>query len=408
MINTEIKNIVIVGGGFAGIKAALRLKKKNLKNCKIILITNKHHFNYYPRIYKAVVGESALEICVHMTDIFPGKKVELVFDKIINVDLENKTITGESESIYKYDELVLALGSETTYFNIPGLKEKAFGFKSIDEALKLKKHIHKMFDLSLSSKEDGISNLNIVIVGGGPSGVELAGKLTFYLNKLAKKHSVDSSFITIDLIEGSSRLLPTFPEKVSNKIFYRLHKLGVNIFLNRLVVEENLNEILTHDLSFKSKTLIWTAGVKINSLFSQIKGLEFNSHGRVIVDEYLRAKNFNNVYILGDAADTKYSGLAQTAIYDGNYVGNLLYKKYTNRKLKKYVPSPVSFVLPVGHYWAVFVSKKINVYGYLPYFLRELVDFNFFLSILPLRRVFGIFFSKKASEELCETCKKMI
>lgn len=125
---------------------------------------------------------------------------------------------------------MLALGSETVYFNIEGIKERSFGFKSINEALKLKKHLHKNFDVYLSAtKEDLVASLHIVVVGGGPSGVELVGESIKYMKDLSSKHGIDNKFITIDLVEASSRLTPMLPEKVSEFLYNRLHSLGVNI-----------------------------------------------------------------------------------------------------------------------------------------------------------------------------------
>lgn len=400
------KNVVIVGGGFAGIKCALELEKKKLPDVNITLITKKQHFEYYPRIYRAVTGDSPLEVCICLSEIFLNKNIKLVIDEIVDINLEEKNVSSLNKT-YKYDDVVLALGNETVYFGIEGLEERAFGFKSIGEALKLKKHLHKMFDIYLSSnKEDLVSRLHIVIVGGGPSGVELAGKLTAYMRSIAAKHAVDNNFVTIDIVESSSRLLPLLPETISKRVQNRLRKLGINIFLNRTVVRSDVDEITMKDMSLKSNTLIWTAGSRTNNFYKKIPGLTFHNKNKIIVDDYLNVFDIDNLYIAGDAAFTKYSGFAQTAIRDGIFIGKNLYRKYKSRRQKKYKPKRVGFAVPVGKGWAALGVGKFFTSGFFAYIIRELIDIQFFLTILPLKRVMRIFFFKRNISELCENCSK--
>ncbi len=402
------QKIVIVGGGFAGIRCALDLARKKLPNKKIILISDKTHFEYYPRIYRVVTGESPLEVCIPLSEIFKNKEVEVIHDTVTLVDLAGNKVTGSSESVYHYNELVLALGSETVYFNIEGVKERSFGFKSINEALKLKKHLHKVFDVHLSSKkEDVVASLHIVVVGGGPSGVELVGELTNYMPHLAKLHSIDNNFVTIDIIEASSRLVPTLPEKVSARVYNRLHALGVNIFLNRAVEKEDIDKITMKDMSMKSNTLIWTAGSRTSHFYGLIAGLTLHRNGRVIVDEYLQADGHDNVYIIGDAANTKYAGLAQTAIYDGSYIAKVISKKAFKKKASKYVPKKVAYAVPVGRHWAAVSIGPLQVYSFLGWLVREIADLSFFLSILPWRQALMINRNQIISES-CKTCRENI
>lgn len=400
-----MRHIVIAGGGFTGIVCAMALLKKKLNNVKITLISDNVHFEYYPRIYHAVTNDNPAEVCVCLSEIFHNKDINLVYDKIINVDPNQKIIQTDKKN-YKYDELVLALGSETVYFDIEGLKERAFGFKSIKEALTLKKHLHKMFDVYLSSsKEDLVNQLHIVVVGGGPSGVELAGRLTSFMRDLATKHSVDNNFVTIDLVESSPRLISLLPEEISKKVQKRLHKLGVNIFLNRTVVRGDVDEITMKDMSVKSNTLIWTAGARINSLYQKIPGLNFKNNNRIIVDEYLQVFDIEGLYIGGDAASTKYSGFAQTAIYDGKFIAENILRKLQGKNFKKYKPKKIGFAVPVGRGWAAIGFGRFYMYGLLASIVRDLIDIHFFLSIMPFRRVMNMFIFKKHKRKICDNCK---
>lgn len=402
---SKLHRVLIVGGGFAGIQAGLDLAKKLPKSTEICLISNKHHFEYYPRIYRVVTGASPREVCIPLAEIFKKTRVKIIHDEINKVDLKNNTVTGKSEVNYEYDYLVLALGSETVYFNIEGVKERSFGFKSINEALALKKHLHKMFDVYLSShKEDIISQLHIVVVGGGPSGVELTGKLIAYMRVLADHHCVKNEFITIDLVEGSSNLVSTLPPEVSKKVYERLHKLGVNIFLNRTLIKEDIDNILMKDMTLKTNTLIWTAGSRTNHFYGSIEGITVHKNGRVLVDEYLRPEGFENVFIAGDSPHTPYAGLAQTAIYDGNYVASSITRILNNQNLKKYMPKKVSYAVPVGDGWAAVSWGPLKIYGWLGFVMREMIDLIYFMSILPLHKAIKIFLNKPLPEP-CHTCQ---
>ncbi len=395
--------VVIVGGGFAGIRSALDVARHG-GAMRIILLSNKNHFEYYPRIYRVVTGESPLQVCVPLDVIFKNTAVEVVNDTVTGVDVTNKKVTCKNGEVYSYDDLVLGLGSETVYFNIEGVRERSFGFKSISEALALKKHLHQMFKVHLSAKkEDLIEQLHIVVVGGGPSGVELAGELTRYMRNLAREHAVDTNFVTIDLIEAAPRLAPMLPENVSARIYGRLHSLGVNVFLNRTVMKEDVDEIFMKDMSMKSNTLIWTAGSRTNNFYTTIAGLTMAKNGRVEVDEHMQAKGVQNVYIAGDAANTPYAGLAQTAMHDGTYIARVIILKQAGKSIPSYVPKKVSYAMPLGTRWAAVSTGPFQFYGFFAWIIRELADLRFFASILPLRKAFAIF-SNHAICESCTTC----
>ncbi len=387
----QSKKVLIIGGGFGGIISARELAKKN-PSLEIKLVSNKSYFEYYPALYRIVTGASPIEVCVPLEEILP-KRVEIDIDKIVNINLNDKTATSESGSVYKYDILIMALGSETTYFNISGIEDFSLGFKSINEALHLKTHITNLFkEHEHPTQSEFVSHFHVVIVGGGPSGVEVAGDLSVHLKNLAKINKVDPSFITIDLIESNPRLIPSLPEKVSAKILSRLRELGVNVYLNRYLMKEELEQVYMKDMSLQAKTVIWTAGTQINKIFSTINGLTFAKNKRVEVDEYLQAKGFENVYVIGDAAATEYSGLAQTAIYDGKYVAKIINQKLKNKKIDIYKSKKTSFAIPIGKNWGVLYSGSFVIYGFFAYLIRHMIDFMFFADILSWKKFFSLYF----------------
>lgn len=404
MNNNHDKKIIIVGGGFGGVRCALDLSRKKIAGVKITLISDKPYFEYTPALYRVVTGRSPLAACVPLGEIFKGKDVEVLQDSITQVDLRQKVLAGASGSRYSFDYLVLALGSETAYFDIPGLKELSFGLKSINEALRLRRHLHEMFEACgrAEDKEQKVCSLHFVIVGGGATGVELAGELAAYSRKLAQRHKIEPSLVTIDLIEAGPRLAAQLPQDVSEKVTERLRHLEVNIYLNRAVVKENLEQVYLKDMELKTKTVIWAAGVRPNVLYSRIEGLELDKRGRVVVDDYLRVKGFDKVFVIGDAAATQYSGLAQTALNDGRYVAEAIFRSFQGAKrLSPYRPRKPIYAVPVGPNWAAVLAGKIRFYGRLGWWMRRLADLRFFLSILPVFKAWAVF---RGSKDLCEAC----
>lgn len=391
-METKQNTVLIVGGGFAGISLARKLSKGLPQDAKVVLISNKSYFEYYPALYRVVTGASPIEVCIPL-DYMLDKNIEIVLDTAINVDLDRKEIRTVKGDIYTAEKIVLALGSETTYYSLPGVATLSLGFKSVKEALTLKNHLYSLFDGHFHpSQNELVSHFHVVIIGGGPTGVEVAGDLSVYLRKLAKEFHVDSSLVTIDLIQAAPRLVPQLPEVVSRRIERQLRLLGVNIFLNRQLVSGGVEQIYLKDMTMKADTVIWTAGTQINKLFSQINGLQFSDKKRVIVDEYLSVPGYSDFYIVGDAAETKYTGLAQTANYDGVFVAKNIIRLLTGKTQKKYAPKKNAFAIPVGDNWGVFVWNDLHIFGPLAYLIRHAIDFIYFSEILHFTKFFSLFF----------------
>ena len=399
------KKIIIVGAGFGGVRCALDLIAQKPPKTRIILISDKPHFEYNPTLYRAVTGRSPLEVCIPLEEIFKNKEIEVLEDFITEFDLKEKILKGKSGSRYSFDFLVLAMGSETAYFDIPGLKELSFGFKSIREALLLKKHFHELFTFyEKADLEEKVKAAHIVIVGGGATGVELAGELAVYTKRMAKNHNLDPSLITIDIIEAASRLLPALLKNISEKVESRLRELGVNVFLNRKVVKEEVEEVFLKDMELKTKTVIWTAGTRPNYLYTQIKGLDFDQNGRVKVNEFLEAEEFNDIFIIGDAAATTYSGMAQTAIHNGRYAAKIISRKIRSQSFFPYKDKKPAYAIPVGPSWAAVLIGPLRFYGRFGWLVRRLADLRYFFSILSFKKALLAFRTGKILWESCPIC----
>ncbi len=385
--------VVIIGGGFGGIRTALDLSKNKL--CKVTLISSQENFEYYPGLHKLIGLHEHAVASIPLLTIFEGTSVELLYDRVTAIDTTTKTITTEKQTL-SADSIVVAVGSQTEYFGIAGLKEMAFGFKSVAEATKLRSHIETMFQKHVhADKAESVVGLHIVVVGAGPNGVDLAGELAVYTKHLAKKYAVNESLVTIDLIEAAPRVLAMLPESVSIKVHKRLHDLGVNVFCNRDMKEHESWTVDLADMSIGTKTVIWTAGVTTNELVKSINGFTLGKKNRVAVDSYLQATGIEGVYCIGDVADTPYAGLAQTALLDGGFVADTIKRKIIGKPLRAYIPKPNAFNIGVGPHWSVMLVGGMVSYGWFPYIFRTIIDIKFFLSILPIQKVFRLYFPKK-------------
>lgn len=398
------KHVLIVGGGFVGIAAALRLAKKKIKGVNITLVSDRPHFEYHAALYRLVTGTSPLEICIPLREIFEGTNVKVVQDEITSLDRINNTATGSSGSRYHYDYLVLGLGSETNYFNIPGLKELSFGMKTIGDALRLKRHISEVIlTCKTDAKDEQICATNFVIIGGGATGMEMAADLIVYARKLAGEFGVDPSLVSVEIIEGSSRILSALPEKFTKRLEHHIRGLGVNIFTNRTIEREEVERVYLKDMQLRTKTVIWTAGVAANHLFRDW-GFPTDNRGRVDVDEHFQPKGMKNIFVGGDAVVAKYWGMAQTAHFHGEHIADVIIAQITGKKIPTFKPKVPISAIPSGPGWAGVLWHGMTFFGSVGWALRRFVDLVVFNWMLPPKKAWDVFRSGKSICDSCSIC----
>lgn len=398
------QHILIVGGGFAGVGSALRLARKRLPNVKITIVSDKPHFEYHPALYRLVTGTSPLEVCIPLREVFKGVPIDVIEDRVVEIDKGQKIVKGISGSHYKYDYLLLTLGSETNFFNIPGLEERSFGMKSIKEALELRRHITEVLkNYSIKTKDEQMRATHFVVIGAGPTGVEMSANLIEYARKLALKYGIDQHAITVDLIEAAPRILPQLPEEFTRRIEHHLRGLGVNIFTNRAIEREGIQSVYLKDMELQSMTVIWTAGVKANRLY-QDWGFPVGERGCVQVDEYFQPKGMENIFVGGDAAVSEYWGMAQTAYDHGIYIADVIAAKVNSRLLPKFIPKEPVYAIPVGTEWAGVLWGKKKFYGIIGWWLRRSADFISFNLILPPLKALDVFRNGASISTSCKIC----
>lgn len=378
---------IVVGGGFGGVKTALELSKN--KKAHVTLISDRPDFQYYPALYSTATGGSRLQSWVPLGEIFAGREnVTIIIDTVTRLDKAKKTITTASGATHQYQNLVLALGSVTTYFGIEGLDHYAYGIKSYQEITRLKQHL--LHDFSQTNGADS----HFLIIGAGPTGVELASSLGDYLKHLKKKFGTKQPRVTISIIEAAPRVLPRMSEAASKKVQARLKRLGVHVELNKKVEAATADTLVVSGRPIKSHTVIWTSGVANNPFFKANESqFTLAPNGRVVVDKHMRVDP--HVYVIGDNAITPFGGLAQTALHDAIYVSKQILRTSTQKY--KAVQPPV--VVPVGENWAIFEYKKIRFGGWLGALIRQAADFIGYHDMLPLGQALGVWRAQHIKEE---------
>lgn len=392
---TSKRRVLILGGGFGGVKAALELSES--PNFDITLISDQENFRYYPTLYRVAVGGSKEISSFPLAEIFKDKGVRLINDTAQVVDRDQNSVETKSGKKYSYDVLVVALGVVTNYFGIKGLQKYSYGIKTLQEARELRDYLHTQL------VEQNKPDVNYVIIGGGPTGVELAGALPGYIRHIMKKHGIKNKNPNIELVEGASRLMPHMPKPYSRAVQKRLRRLGVKVHLAQRVQAQTHDELMVNGKPINSHTVVWTAGVTNHPLLKS-NGFTLGEHGKVQVDRFLLAEP--DIYVIGDNADTPYSGMAQTALHDGSYIAMNLIRLSEGKPAKDYLPKAPIYITPVGAGWAAMLWGHTQVYGWAGWVMRSAADLIGYHDLQPIVPASKRWLAMADSEESCLLCFK--
>jgi NADH dehydrogenase len=355
--------IVIVGGGFGGLRLARRLNNK--KGFKVVLIDRFNHHQFQPLFYQvATSGLDASNISFPLRKVFQNSRnVRFRLTEVEEVKPhENKLITDQEE--ISYDKLILATGATTNFFGNPDTTANAIPMKSTVEALQLRYRLLQNFEdaTTTRSEEDLKRLMNIVVVGGGPTGVELAGALGEMKKYVLPKDypELDFSAMNIYLLEGSSRTLGSMSDKSSNQSKKYLQKLGVQVMTDVLVENYDGKNVLLRDGAvIASSIVIWAAGIKGN-IPAGINNNLITVGNRIRIDNHCRVPGFENMYAIGDLAylETNHfkKGLPQVApvaIQQANLLAYNFIQEQKNRPQREFHYRDKGSMATVGRHLAV-------------------------------------------------------
>lgn len=370
--------VVIVGGGFGGVKTALELANK--PGFEVTLITLNGNFEYHGALYRSATGHSPLEVVIPLRVIFKrAKNVQIVLDKIVYIHPARRCVTGETGQVYDYDYAVLAMGNVVNYFGIEGMDKHSVSMSTIAETIELRR---QLIQLAKGRKQE----LDLAIIGAGPSGVELAGELPSFLRRVAKNHGVAAKKLNIMLIEGAPRVLPMLNEKASHKTKHQLKKLGVQIHTNTTVNSCEPGKVCVNTGDLMADLIIWTAGSRPVDFYNQFPKVFPLHKGKVKVDEHMMVDGQQHIYVIGDNAFTPFSGMAQTALHDAKFVAKDLQLLRKGRRRVEYRALHPIYVIPVGPGWAILQTAKGVVSGYRGWLVRRKADLWIFRNFEPYKQ----------------------
>ena len=345
--------VVIVGGGFGGLSAAQHLKSDLVD---VTLVDRRNYHLFQPLLYQVATGSlSPGQIAAPLRGVLSGQKNTRVWlGTVVDVDPESKCVLLEDGAILNYDSLIVAAGSQTSYFGRNEWQEWAPGLKSIEEATTIRHKILYAFEVAerISDPVERRAWLTFVIVGAGPTGVELAGAIAEIARETLKNdyRSICSQDAKIILLDGAPRVLTSFPEDLAEKATASLSNLGVQVKCGAMVQQLD-REGLTFAVagrtdSIVTKTVIWAGGIKASPLgkllASQTKA-ETDKGGRIKVKPDLTIPNYPDIYVIGDLASAEDAsgrplpGLAQVAMQGGRYAAKAILRRVEGQ------PEPAPF-----------------------------------------------------------------
>lgn len=371
-------NVVVVGGGFGGIKTALELMNK--PDIQVTLISSSNNFEYHGALYRTATGSSPLEVTIPLREIFiKAKNVSVILDKATLIEPEKNIISSETGNSYHYDALVLALGNKINYFGINGMEQESETMVTVADTIALR---HRLVQIVKSKVE----HPHLVIVGAGATGVELSGDLQNFADNITEKYQLPRKLIRTSIIEGSDRVLPILKPKLSEKALIRLASLGVTVRLNTRVNSCEPGKLCLDSEDIDADLIVWTAGSRIVDFYSDNSKHFQIERGKIKVDDYLRAYGQKNIYVIGDNAATKYSGMAQTAIHDGKYLARIFLQMKKGIVPTKYRSRLPVYVVPIGSRWAVLQNGSKLISGYRAWLVRRRADLWIFKNFEPYEK----------------------
>jgi NADH:ubiquinone reductase (H+-translocating) len=387
---TSYPRIVIIGGGFAGISLAKKLSKQEVQ---VVLLDKHNYHTFQPLLYQVSTGglepdSIAYPIRKILKD-FPNFHFRLA--NVHEIDTVNNKIVSDIGEL-KFDYLVIASGSKTNYFGNTEIEKNSMAMKTIPQSLNLRSLILENFEEALLTSDLNERNalMNFVIVGGGPTGVELAGALAEIKKGILPKDypDLDTRLAQIHIIQSSDCILKGMSGKASQKAEDFLEKLGVNIWKNVRVISYDGKTVTTNtDLVFETATLIWAAGV----MGATIKGLdsgEFIAKGnRLLVNEFNQVKGFSNIFAAGDIAclvnEEFPEGLpmmAQPAIQQGEQLGENMLKFIEQKPMKPFVYKDKGAMATIGRNKAVVDLKNFKFQGIFAWYVWMFVHLFFLIG----------------------------
>lgn len=380
--------VVIVGGGFAGLNAAKQLKDANVD---LLLIDRTNYHLFQPLLYQvATAALSPGNIAAPLRAVLRDQQNATVIMATVNrIDLAKQLVITAEGAEHPFDYLILAPGAKHAYFGHPEWETHAPGLKTIGDAITIREKVLSAFELAERSDDpEAVKKLlRFIIIGGGPTGVEMAGAIAeiafkTMFNNFRKIKPENSEIL---LIEGAPQILPAYPVRLGNIAKRALEKLGVHVMTNSKVTNVTSEGVYVNDQLIEASTIIWAAGNEASHILPSLN-VPLDQQGRVLVNADLTIPRHANVFVIGDAAHAKdkkgntLPGIAPVAIQEGRYVGNLIKNQTpaTDRKPFKYFDK--GSLATIGKTKAVGMIRRLQISGFFAWLTWSLVHIFYLVT----------------------------
>ena len=383
--------IVIVGGGFAGIAAA-----KALRDCdaEVTVIDRRNHHIFQPLLYQVATSVLAsADVAAPIRQLAARQKnVSVMLAEVVGVDLKSRTVNAEVPSLgvrkLAFDYLIVAAGTQSSYFGHNEFAQYAPCLKTLTDAETIRTKILSAYELAESTDDadERQRQMTFVLVGAGPTGVELAASIAQMTTTTLRSNfrRIDPARTSIILLDGAKRVLPTFAESSSEKATKRLVKLGVKVITSALVEHIDDRGVIVGGKRIESGTVLWTAGVSPSPLVKML-GVATDRAGRACVGPFLTVAADDRIFVVGDTATLVQNGrplpgVAQVAIQQGRYVGRLIARELTGRTR----PAPFRYfdkgnMAVIGKNFAIMESGPLRLAGLSAWLIWAFIH----LAVLP-------------------------
>lgn len=390
-------NVVIIGGGFGGLYAAQALRKAPVK---VKLIDKRNFHLFQPLLYQVATGKlSPGDISSPLRAVLSRQKnTKVLMGEVTDIDPTAKIVKLNNEDI-AYDTLILATGVSHHYFGNEHWAPKAPGLKTVEDAIEIRRRIFVAFEAAEQEPdpEKRRAWLTFVIAGGGPTGVELAGTLAELAYSTLKHdfRDIDTSEAKILLLEGMDRVLPPYPSELSTKAKASLERLGVTVQTNTLVtnIENNVVTIRRGEQTdqIPAQTVLWAAGMKasrMGEVLAQATEAKLDRVGRVIVEPDLSVPGHPDIFVIGDLANFPHQyeggkplpGVAPVAMQEGQYVANLIKKRFKGETLPAFRYTDYGSLAVIGRNAAVVDLGFVKFSGFLAWIAWIFVHIFFLIE----------------------------
>jgi NADH dehydrogenase len=392
----QLHHVVIIGGGFGGLYAALKLGKSNVK---VTLIDRRNFHLFQPLLYQVATGSlSPADIASPLrTVLADNKNTSVLMGEVIDIDPEAQLVKLKNQLAVHYDSLIVATGVSHHYFGNDQWSEQAPGLKTIEDAINIRRRILSAFEAAEKTSDPQFREalMNFVVIGGGPTGVELAGTLAELAHRTLSNEftNIDTKNAKIILIEGTDRVLPPYHADLSAAAKKSLVELGVDVKTSAMVtnIQDNVVTFKCGDEieNIEAHTILWAAGVKASTMgkvLSDRVNAELDRVGRVIVQPDMSIASHPNIYVIGDLAnyphqgDRPLPGVAPVAMQQGEYVAHHIEAKVLAKEPVKFKYQDFGSLAVIGRHEAVVDFKFIRLKGWLAWFIWTFVHIYYLIE----------------------------